>query len=59
MQGHLIVPSKYRPHDLIGTYKGCMECHVKNDFLLIWVDGDIVRLIRLGSHSELFGKKRK
>ena len=35
-----------------------MECHIEGDFLLIWVDGqnDIIELIRLGSHSELFGK---
>ena len=34
-----------------------MECHVGNDFLLIWVDEqrDIIELVRLGSHSELFG----
>ncbi len=33
-----IVPMKYKPHFLIGKYKGCMECHVQNDFLLIWID---------------------
>lgn len=33
-----------------------MECHVENDFLLIWIDKneDLIKLIRLGSHSELF-----
>lgn len=50
------VPSKYKPHALIGNYKDCMECHVGNDFLLIWIDAalDIVEIVRLGSHSELF-----
>jgi mRNA interferase YafQ len=54
------IPSEYRPHHLLGQYKGCMECHIKGDFLLIWFDRerDIVELVRLGSHSELFGKKR-
>ena len=39
---------------LKGQYKGCMECHIGNDFLLIWIDGDIIDLVRIGSHSELF-----
>lgn len=53
------IPSEYRPHFLLGQYKGCMECHVQGDFLLVWFDSerDIIELVRLGSHSELFGKK--
>ena len=39
-------------------YKGCMECHIEGDFLLIWIDGDIINVLRIGSHSELFGKKK-
>ena len=52
------LPSKYRPHTLYGDYHGCMECHIKGDFLLIWFDDetDEIVLLRLGSHSELFGK---
>lgn len=55
------IPRKYKPHALIGNYKNCMECHVGNDFLLIWIDAasDMVEIVRLGSHSELFGKKGK
>ena len=48
------IPSQYKPHFLKGGYKGCMECHIEDDFLLIWIDDDIVELVRLGSHSELF-----
>lgn len=50
------VPRSMRPHKLTGNYAGCMECHVGNDFLLIWMDETtmIVRLLRLGKHSELF-----
>lgn len=50
------VPAKYRPHFLSGKYKGCIECHVQNDFLLIWIDEsrELIKLTRLGSHSELF-----
>ena len=50
--------SQYRPHMLSGNYKDCMECHVGNDFLLIWIDSDAIYVERIGSHSELFGKKK-
>ena len=51
------IPAKFLPHMLHGDYKGCMECHIQGDFLLIWFDeeNDIIELVRLGSHSELFG----
>lgn len=51
------VPDEYSPHMLKGKYKGCMECHVGNDFLLIWIDEseNQIGVLRLGSHSELFG----
>lgn len=51
------VPAQYKPHMLHGDYKGCMECHVQGDFLLVWFDEarDVIELVRLGSHSELFG----
>ena len=52
------VPNEYKPHFLTGNYKGFMECHIENDFLLIWFDekAEIIKLVRLGSHSELFKK---
>jgi mRNA interferase YafQ len=51
------IPAKFLPHMLHGDYKGCMECHIQGDFLLIWYDeeNDVIELVRLGSHSELFG----
>ena len=52
------IPKENKPHILKGDYSGFWECHVEDDFLLIWIDGDVVELLRLGSHSELFGKKR-
>ena len=50
------VPREYNPHQLKGDYDGVMECHIQGDFLLIWIDKDThtVKLVRLGSHSELF-----
>ena len=50
-------PSKYKDHALIGNYKGCRECHITPDWLLIYeVDGDelFLYLTRTGSHSDLF-----
>jgi mRNA interferase YafQ len=48
---------KHRDHDLSGDWSGYRECHVKPDLLLIYrkTDRDLLRLARLGSHSELFG----
>ena len=50
------VPAEYDPHELKGTFAGFMECHVESDFLLIWFDeqNKQIRLVRLGTHSELF-----
>ena len=50
------VAVSYKPHHLAGEYIGCLECHVENDFLLIWINEaeKPISLVRLGSHSELF-----
>ena len=49
--------TKNRDHDLSGDWAGYRECHIKPDLLLIYrkADPSILRLARLGSHSELFG----
>lgn len=55
------LPKHYKAHFLSGDYDGCMECHIEGDFLLIWIDEttDVIGLLRLGTHSELFGKGLK
>lgn len=53
------VPDDYFPHRLHHDYKGCWECHIEDDFLLIWIGKDVIDLVRLGSHAELYGKGRK
>ena len=52
-----LLDARYRDHDLSGDWAGYRECHVKPDLLLIYrkSDAGILRLARLGSHSELFG----
>ena len=56
LQQDITIPQEYKPHRLLGNYKDCMECHIENDTLLIWIDENtnIIKLLRLGTHSELF-----
>ncbi len=28
--------------------------HIKDDYLLVWIDDDRIKVVRVGSHSELF-----
>ena len=52
-----LLDAKYRDHDLIGDYRGCRECHIEPDWLLIYEvinDVLVLMLYRVGSHSELF-----
>jgi mRNA interferase YafQ len=50
-----IVSEEYLPHCLSGNWKPKRECHVQPNFLLIYeVTGEVLRLERCGSHSELF-----
>lgn len=53
----LPLPESRRDHALIGDWKNHRECRLKPDLLLIYqmTGEDILRLVRLGSHSELFG----
>jgi mRNA interferase YafQ len=46
---------KYKDHLLKGDYVDCRECHIRPDWLLIYqIDKDTLKLIRTGSHSELY-----
>lgn len=53
------LPEKYRDHALTNSkeYKNVRECHIEPDWLLIYKiynDSLILKLIRTGSHSDLF-----
>lgn len=58
LEQEIEIPDEYNPYPLTGDYIGCMEYHIQGDFLLIWIDEETneIDLVRLGSHSELFGK---
>jgi mRNA interferase YafQ len=47
---------KNRDHTLTGEWRDFRECHLKPDLLLIYrkPDADVLQLVRMGSHSELF-----
>lgn len=51
----LPLESRHRDHALTGNWKDHRDCHIKPDLVLIYQkpDADTLRLVRLGSHSEL------
>jgi mRNA interferase YafQ len=51
------VPEKYRPHILSGKFAGIRECHIKPDWLLLWIKDKYkitIALIGTGTHSDSF-----
>lgn len=51
------LPERNKDHNLGGNYKGCRECHITPDWLLIYEISDddlILYLTRTGTHSDLF-----
>jgi len=46
---------KFKDHTLQGNYTGTRDCYINPDWLLIYaIVGDELRLVRIGSHAELF-----
>ena len=51
------IPKSMKPHKLTGNYKDNLECHIKPDLLIIWIQVEspkVIKLVRIGSHSDLF-----
>ena len=51
------VPEAYNPHLLHDKYAGLWECHIEDDWLLVWRQNDnklTLLLTNTGSHKELF-----
>lgn len=51
------LPPYYQAHKLSGTYQGFCECHIQNDWLMIWEqDEEEITLVLTdtGTHSDLF-----
>ena len=50
---------KYRDHGLSGSFVGFRECHIKPDWLLVYlIENDILTLtlVDTGTHSDIFKK---
>jgi len=48
-------PPAARPHLLSGEWVGAWDCHISGDWVLIYeLTNDEVRLIRTGTHADLF-----
>ena len=59
LQAEKPLPERYHDHDLTNSrnYKDMRECHIEPDWLLVYKvyqDTLILKLIRTGSHSDLF-----
>ena len=49
------LPPEALDHALKGEWQDFREFHISGDLLVIYrIDGDIIRLTRIGTHSELF-----
>jgi mRNA interferase YafQ len=51
------LPAKFKDHALAGALKDFRDWHVRPDLVLLYErpDPKALRLVRLGSHAELFG----
>ena len=50
-----ILEEKYKNHQLKGQWYPSFDCHIMPDLILVYQLTDTeLRLVRLGSHSELF-----
>lgn len=51
------LPAEYKDHNLSGNFKGCRECHISPDWLLVYevVEEELLLyLMRTGTHSDIF-----
>ena len=46
----------HRDHQLVGNFKGCRECHIEPDWLLIYryTENNGLELVETGTHADLF-----
>ncbi|GAA8224855.1 type II toxin-antitoxin system YafQ family toxin [Helicobacter pylori] len=48
LRNQIPLDKRFKDHALSGTYKGCRECHIKPDVLLVYrVKGNVLTLVRL------------
>jgi mRNA interferase YafQ len=48
--------AKHEDYPLTGPWRGCRDCHIEPDWLLIYRDNGVgIELVRTGSHADIFG----
>ena len=48
---------KHKDHPLVGNFKGCRECRIKPDLLLVYKKVDeilVINALRISNHSKIF-----
>ena len=51
------LPESYATHQLVDEYAGCWECHIDDDWLLVWQQDDnrlTLLMTSTGTHDYLF-----
>lgn len=51
------LPLHYHDHELKGKFAGFRECHIKPDWLLLYLQEDdvlVLTLVDTGSHADIF-----
>lgn len=51
------LPPQYKDHALSGNLEGLRDCHIENDWVLIYAIEDdvlVLTLTRTGTHADLF-----
>jgi len=50
-----VLEARFEDHPLQGKYSDARDCHIAPDWILIYlIVGDELRLIRTGTHSDLY-----
>jgi mRNA interferase YafQ len=51
-----VPPPRHRDHPLKGEWRESRDCHLRGDMVLIYARNETtLRLVRVGTHSDLFG----
>ena len=57
LQNGIPLEEKHRDHELKGKFKGFRECHIQQDWLLMYLIEDdvlVLTLVDTGTHSDMF-----
>ena len=57
-----IIPEKYKNHKLKGNLSNKWDLHIQSDWVLLYTKDEerkIIKLVRTGTHSDLFKNTKK